>query len=692
MNKAEIVRQKVTKLVKLLTEKNIEVTQRGSQAQVEYDTRTLLPVRVNIPYIADDATEDFLSAIEGFLDHEVGHVLFSDGKALVEANRLNLANMCNIVEDTFIERKMSESFGGSKYNLNKVGEFFLKNYTDKKIKEDPKNIQAYLMVPAIRAFAGQAVFADYMSDKWHELADIVSRIEIYAREALPNIQNSFDSLAVATELNRLMREEKEKPSEEPAKGKDGKGEKPDDKGEGAPKPSKSDKVEDEDDVESDSDEGEEGELADADDSDEDDSDLDDDGEDADEGDDSKAKDSSGEDSKGESKKDSKTKDTTEGESSDEDAEGDSETDAEKSEKPSESNKGGSGTVGDDLDREGVETKEFEEEDLPKIDVDALMDKLEDFDEGLTAALSDESTKDAKKTDYIIYTRDLDYVGPLLDKHYKNTSDDEVRRMTDASDHMVAPLQKDLERAIAARSAVQWTGGHRKGRINSSSLARLTMFNDERAFKQKQQSKSKDVAISLLVDASSSMSDSKIRTATYAAYGLSAVLDRLNITHEVLGFSTKKGYIEGAVEEQRRLGIRYGRNYALYIPVFKSFQERMNSEVKKRLASLSNAAWLNENVDGESVQIAASRLSQRPEKRKILIVLSDGSPCCPGDRNALVNHLKSTLREIEKTDIEVLGIGIEDNSVAEFYKKHIVLNDLKDLPTTVISRIKSILMQ
>lgn len=97
--------------------------------------------------------------------------------------------------------------------------------------------------------------------------------------------------------------------------------------------------------------------------------------------------------------------------------------------------------------------------------------------------------------------------------------------------MVGPLQKDLQRAISARSASVYTGGHKSGRLHGASLSRILTGRDD-VFRQKQVNKTKDVAVSLLVDASGSMSSyDKITIAGYTAYALASVLDNLGIPSE-----------------------------------------------------------------------------------------------------------------------------------------------------------------
>ena len=144
----------------------------------------------------------------------------------------------------------------------------------------------------------------------------------------------------------------------------------------------------------------------------------------------------------------------------------------------------------------------------------------------------------------------------------------------------------------------------------------------------------------------------------------------------------------------RARVRYARNEPLYIPVFKSFAERMSVSVKSRIAHLTERAahpWLQENVDGESVQIAAARLKQQRADRHLLLVLSDGAPACPGDHSAQTRHLRQVIADAEKANIEVVGIGIQTRSVKTFYKRHVMLDDLSQLPTTVIEELAKVLL-
>lgn len=262
-----------------------------------------------------------------------------------------------------------------------------------------------------------------------------------------------------------------------------------------------------------------------------------------------------------------------------------------------------------------------------------------------------------------------------------------------TEHMVGPLQKDLERAISARSLASWENGRRSGKLHSANLARLAT-HDPRVFRRKHENRSKDVAVSLVIDMSGSMHGGKILLATQAAYALASVLERLRITHEVICFTTGKAVADESLirAEEAKMGRRYTRNEALYMPVLKNYGERFGVDVRSRFGWLPNTSTMRNNVDGESVEIAARRLLSRKENGKVMIVLSDGYPAASGDSGKLNDHLKEVVKESMRAGINVVGIGIQSDSVKSFYPKSVVINDVDELPKTVIQELRHLLIQ
>lgn len=686
MKEAIIVREKLKGIVKMLTSKDIRVTQQGTQAYVQYHPDGT-PKRVNVPYIPEDADTEFLRAIEGFLDHEVAHVLFTDYKVLARAKKEKVAGIHNAIEDVFIEKMMGRAYVGSAFNLSNTQSFFFKHFAEKGMRENPGNEATYLLVPALRALGGQSTAKDFMDGKWGYIDPVIGKLKSYLEEHMPKMESSEDALEISLKLRELLDDdEPDAPtSAPPSSGKPA-------SGGGSRSSGRGERMEAAKPVGGLPPEEEEDEVADP------------------------GKGEGKEEGKGPEMAASKPGGKGEGEGEPEPDEG--EGGEEGGSDPHEDEGETEPSPGEELPEEtpgaGEDEPESEEEDesfsgyvAPMEDAGACGESDEkaakitfgeleemaakgDFDEGLSDVITSKSVDITKASSYAIFTTDHDVVEPLPVEG-RDTSR-AVKAMTDKVDHMVGPLQKDLERAVAARSHANWSGGHRSGRLNGSAIAKLAVFKDERAFKRRHVNTTKDVAVSLLVDCSGSMSGPKIEVAAHAAYALASVLERLNISCEALGFTTGRSMSGSALKDEEKHGIAYARVESLYMPIFKGFNERMTVEARGRFAILPSAGFLANNVDGECVQIAATRLSMRREERKILIVLSDGRPAAMSraGSGSLDAHLKSTVKDIERGGIDVLGIGIQDSSVKNFYSKSVVLNNVSDLPTVVIQRVRQLL--
>ncbi|WP_456868369.1 cobaltochelatase CobT-related protein [Galbibacter sp. BG1] len=325
--------------------------------------------------------------------------------------------------------------------------------------------------------------------------------------------------------------------------------------------------------------------------------------------------------------------------------------------------------------------------------DDAFDKA-DVSSQLAVLIANEAVDLLRDNDYNVFTREFDRIEilqpPTINPAWVPELDEKTRSMT-------GRMQKDIERMMASQSHVIRVPGFRAGRLNGPSLHRIVQ-GDDRLFNRKQEHKSKETAVTLLVDNSGSMSGAKIETAMVAAYALAQTLERVGIPCELMGFTTGDHRGAGsrkAVEETNRQiwketqnGVTYHRTVPIVMPIYKEFDERINSEVKKRIAYMANAQnGMVTNVDGESLEYAAIRLMRRREKRKVMLVLSDGQPA--GARNA-AGHLKQTTEKLEKIGIDLVGIGIMDQAVRRFYKNHIVLNRVEDLPTEVMRELKAIL--
>lgn len=649
-----VLREALTRTAQILAGKAIQVTQRGISAYVQSDA-TGKPILVNLPHVPDNATRELIDAIQGFLDHEVAHIYFTDFKLMGEAVKNGMGSMYNLLEDTRIERLMAERFEGSASNLGNTARFFLDKYTkpemEKAIAEgDMQRLQGVLMMPLLRSMAGQTVFRDFIKDHMEHVEDIYDKIKDLA-PAIAGLRESRDALTMAGTVMGRIKGSAVAPPPPPDPDAPPMPKMPHPpRGSGSKPPS----APDPDDKDPDD--------KDPDDKDPDDKDPDDTDPDAD---------PDGAPAAGDP--DAGGDDVRMGADDDPDA------------SPHDAEPGGS------THDEGVEMDSATSSGLSWDDIDKELAK--DYDETVSHVITNSAADSASHAEYLVYTKDKDVIEPLhVGKAYK---DEYFTRMADDVDHMVGPLQKDLERAISARSLSQWQPGHRSGRLNASALSRVPT-GDTRVFRRKTEVTTKDVAVELVVDISGSMSGSKVATASKTAYALASVLERIGIPCEVICFTTGGALFDDRAQmdaEMKKIGRPYSRMESLYMPVLKSFAERLTPDVRKRFAWLPNAEGLMaNNVDGECVEVAARRLLTRKENGKIMLVLSDGAPHASGRTVELSAHLKKTVQAITKAGVNVVGIGIESNAVATYYPKYMVLNNVSELPVLVMKELRALIVK
>jgi cobaltochelatase CobT len=177
----------------------------------------------------------------------------------------------------------------------------------------------------------------------------------------------------------------------------------------------------------------------------------------------------------------------------------------------------------------------------------------------------------------------------------------------------------------------------------------------------------NVSISILIDNSGSMRGQKIKdVATWTSIA-SSIMSSAGIDNEILGFTTKawKGGQSKEMWIADKRPARPGRLNDLRHIVYKSFDETFQ-EADINFSAMIEMGLLKENIDGEAILWAYSRLQRRHAERKILVVLSDGAPV--DDSTLTVNatsfltaHLKSSANWIKsRGGIELYGVGIGFN--------------------------------
>jgi cobaltochelatase CobT len=205
----------------------------------------------------------------------------------------------------------------------------------------------------------------------------------------------------------------------------------------------------------------------------------------------------------------------------------------------------------------------------------------------------------------------------------------------------------------------------------------------------------DIVVALLVDQSGSMKGRRIAFAAVTAALVAELVHALGGRAEVLGFSTagwRGGHARLKWLEEGRPK-RPGRLAALMHLVYKSADDPQFGETPRR--AMVHPDLLRENIDGEAILWAWGRLAARPERSKILIVISDGAPVddstlAQNGPSYLYRHLRTVLRQLEGEPGLVLGgIGVE-HRVASFYPLSEEVTVLEEMPRSSIRLLERLL--
>ena len=364
---------------------------------------------------------------------------------------------------------------------------------------------------------------------------------------------------------------------------------------------------------------------------------------------------------------------------------------------------------DDQESENDNKKDLNKDQDPEanLDTDYNIDEYK-LDEKLVDTDSDQQSSEKiiqKKNinelnlDYKIFTTEFDEITKA--ENLENA--DEAGKLRKTLDQqlvgfqdIVTKLANKLQRQLLAKQNRAWEFDLEEGLLDSSKLPRIIMdpYNSL-SFKKEKDLDFKDTIVTLLIDNSGSMRGRPITIAAICADILSRTLERCSVKVEILGFTTKnwKGGQSRELWNKNSKPKTPGRLNDLRHIIYKGADTQWR-QAKNNLGLMLKEGLLKENIDGEAISWAYSRIKKRKEERKILMVISDGAPV--DDSTLSVNtgdflekHLKKMVKFIEhKTEIEVLAIGI-GHDVSRYYSKAIKITDVNELGDVMISQLSSL---
>ena len=290
--------------------------------------------------------------------------------------------------------------------------------------------------------------------------------------------------------------------------------------------------------------------------------------------------------------------------------------------------------------------------------------------------------------YSVYTKKFDSIvtaEKLCDLDEASKLRKQLDKQTEKLDSTITILANKLQRKLLSKQNRWWEFDLEEGILDSGKLSRIiTSPESSLSYKKEKDTEFKDTVVTLLIDNSGSMRGRPITIAAISTDILAKTLERCGIKVEILGFTTKTwkgGKARDSWIKESKPELPGRLNELLHI-IYKNADAPVR-RTKKNFGIMLKEGLLKENIDGEALEWAYKRLCIRPEKRKILMVISDGAPVddstlSSNKSNYLDNHLKFIIDTIEKrSSVELLAIGI-GHDVTRYYNRAVTILDVDDL--------------
>ena len=306
----------------------------------------------------------------------------------------------------------------------------------------------------------------------------------------------------------------------------------------------------------------------------------------------------------------------------------------------------------------------------------------------------------QRSEYKIFTTEFD---EIVDAGSQCERKELIRLRTQLDEHIgklsgvVGHLAKRLQHRLLAKQNRDWEFDLDEGILDSARLSRVVVNPfSSLSFKHEKEIELRDTVVTCLIDNSGSMRGRPIRLAAIAADMMARTLERCGVKVEILGFTTRAW--KGGRARERWLAAgrpsQPGRLNDLRHIVYKPADTPW---LRARLGFglMLREPILKENIDGEALAWAYARLMSRLERRKILIVVSDGAPVDDATLSAnsgsfLEDHLRHIIAMIEDSrHVELTAIGIV-HDVTSYYRRAVTLVDADQLGGAITDELAELL--
>lgn len=314
--------------------------------------------------------------------------------------------------------------------------------------------------------------------------------------------------------------------------------------------------------------------------------------------------------------------------------------------------------------------------------DLLLDVENEATEIGTAASGSSATLSGSPMGYAVFTRAYDkelQAAALVRKELLPGYRERIAGRVHTEAVNVQLLAKRLQALLCVPEESGFDSGAEEGILDGSRLTQLVASPVERRlFKTRRFEPRAAATITFLVDCSGSMKQHAAGLAAFVDV-LVRALERIEVPCEVLGYTTGAWNGGRALKDWRGSGSPHnpGRLNELNHLVFKDAETSWRTG-RDGLAAMLKQTLYREGIDGEAVRWAASRLARRDEERRILLVISDGSPsdgatANANDENYLQHDLTQVVRGFEAAgEITVAGLGL-GLDMSPHFRRNLILD-------------------
>lgn len=242
-------------------------------------------------------------------------------------------------------------------------------------------------------------------------------------------------------------------------------------------------------------------------------------------------------------------------------------------------------------------------------------------------------------------------------------EDMIKKCQTIAKRMVRPLKQVLEMR---------SGRKLKGQLLGKELDTRSLYrNDARIFTRKMLPLESDLAVTILIDQSGSMSiDHRQEKTIWMSLIMYSFCKKMGVPIQILGHNTDN-------------------RESCSVQIYVEFDDIDHNDLKRILRITSDGG----NRDGTALKYAGSMLAKRPETKKILFLLSDGRPSAYYTHDAAIEDIHDACKQLRNQGISLVAAAIGDDrpAIHEIYGNAFWdVTDLDRISQNLVSQIKKVI--